>query len=132
MNVWRSLYLPITPICKWRDDQPTRIPQVLVPIHDGSGDHAHCNHTFFKVVTQLGDPLEVVDIVDVIVRHLLHNVARCKMLENNAIDSVYLEVVGSILILCILHAWLLIANKSLILLLTVGEIYPQKNKTKRV
>ena len=75
--------IPVTTIGKRCDDKSSTVAKILVTIHDGGCDHAHCDHTLFVVIPKLRDPLEVVVVVNAVLRHLLHNVTGWLVLIKN-------------------------------------------------
>ena len=69
--------LPVATICERCDDKPTRIAKIFITIHDGCGDHTYGDHTLFIVIPKLSNPLEIIDVADVILCHLLYDIASC-------------------------------------------------------
>ena len=51
---------PVTPICKWCDDESSRVTEVLVPILQLSVNHPRRQILVLPVVTELRQPLEVI------------------------------------------------------------------------
>ena len=69
--------LPITAVCQRCDDQPSRIPEVFVPVLEVCCDHVHMNTVLLLVVPQLTDPIKIIDGGHVQVNQLLNNIACC-------------------------------------------------------
>ena len=77
---------PVATICEWRDNQTTTVTKILVTIHDCSCDHTYCYHTLLIIIPKLSNPLEIVDVVDAIFRHLFDNVT-CYMWSIKNLES---------------------------------------------
>ena len=71
--------IPVTSISKRCYDKPSRVAKILITIVDGSGDHPDYSLLVFKVITQLSNPLKVVDIVDIVSRHLGYDITCCNV-----------------------------------------------------
>ena len=68
---------PVASVCERRDDESSRVPQVLISVRDGRRNHPHHHRSILPVIAQLTCPAKVLWIADLSFRQTLDYISRC-------------------------------------------------------
>lgn len=71
--------LPIASICKWGYDQTQRIAQIFITIFGFCCNHSHYYILLLPVVSQLRNPLEVIQVCDFVFNQFCNHITSCRV-----------------------------------------------------